>query len=131
MAEHELKPCPFCGGEASINKDYDLDGYGRFDSVKCRKCGAKSREIYARVGNGCPVHYATVRDAWNTRPIEDAQAARIKELEAALKKASAALNVFDRTSPNHEVIFTGKFAHMGVARVSDILDEANQALEGK
>lgn len=38
MKETELKPCPFCGGEAEIKKGkINLDDYVQ---VHCTKCGA-------------------------------------------------------------------------------------------
>lgn len=36
MKEIELKPCPFCGGEARTY-DGNIDTFG----VVCKKCGAK------------------------------------------------------------------------------------------
>lgn len=42
----ELKPCPFCGGEAEVT--HEIDG---FCTVECVKCGALVDGI----------------DAWNTR----------------------------------------------------------------
>ena len=65
MTAPELKPCPFCGGNASISKDHDPDGNGAFYAIKCRKCRAKSSEIYAV--ETCSIHFAQVRDAWNRR----------------------------------------------------------------
>ena len=53
MTEQKLKPCPFCGGEASIYVAHD-DGY----YVCCDECGC-----------GLPV-YNTEEDAireWNRR----------------------------------------------------------------
>jgi len=45
----ELKPCPFCGGEAKLLTDCDGGG-GRFDEkityffwCVCKKCGAKGK----------------------------------------------------------------------------------------
>ena len=35
----ELKPCPFCGGEAQIEHEYTGAGYSY---VCCKKCGLKS-----------------------------------------------------------------------------------------
>lgn len=50
MPSIELKPCPFCGGEASINDDPTGNGgkpitrgrisLGRLWSVECDECGA-------------------------------------------------------------------------------------------
>ena len=56
----ELKPCPFCGGEAELC-------YSEVDTF-CRKCNVMQET-----------------ELWNTRPIEDALNARIAELEAELK----------------------------------------------
>lgn len=63
----ELEPCPFCGGKADMSKDYDPDGSGAFYAIKCRKCRAKSSELYAV--EACPIFFGQVRDAWNTRTI--------------------------------------------------------------
>ena len=53
----ELKPCPFCGGEAELC-------YSEVDTF-CRKCNVMQET-----------------ELWNTRPIEDELRARIAELEA-------------------------------------------------
>ncbi|AUR95339.1 protein of unknown function DUF551 [Vibrio phage 1.205.O._10N.222.51.A7] len=62
-----LKPCPFCNGEARISTEWDTDGFGNFHSVKCGKCGAESKQHFASSGNDCPQHYAEVREDWNQR----------------------------------------------------------------
>jgi hypothetical protein len=50
-----------------MSKDYDPDGSGAFYAIKCRKCRAKSSELYAV--EACPIFFGQVRDAWNTRSI--------------------------------------------------------------
>mgnify|MGYP000891547119 CR=1 FL=1 len=55
-----LKPCPFCGGEATENRDIS-------NSIYCKKC-------FAEIDTDCV--------DWNIRPIEDAIRKRIAELEA-------------------------------------------------
>ena len=53
MKETELKPCPFCGGEARrYNGNLDLCG------IVCKKCGAK---VYGRADK------ASATRAWNRR----------------------------------------------------------------
>lgn len=69
----ELKPCPFCGGEASIEyENYDFDGGNwwliREADVVCRECGLvfhvenESREY--QHGEHC---LDFIIEAWNTR----------------------------------------------------------------
>lgn len=50
-----------------MDRDLCVDGGGVFLSIKCRQCGAKSRDKYHSHGNDCPQTYQEVRDAWNTR----------------------------------------------------------------
>ena len=57
----ELKPCPFCGGEAEITEFDPFNGYqGSMNmySVHCKKCGA---EIVRNQNKDYAV------DAWNRR----------------------------------------------------------------
>ena len=59
---NELKPCPFCGGEAFVQK-FRIDGTGRFFiSVVCRVC-------FAKTGRQTKEAYAI--DAWNRRAGEE------------------------------------------------------------
>lgn len=37
--ENELKPCPFCGGNAELHHEYAGSGYSY---IQCNKCGIKS-----------------------------------------------------------------------------------------
>ena len=60
----ELKPCPFCGGEAELC-------YSEVDTF-CRKCNVMQET-----------------ELWNTRPIEDALRLRIAELEAEIERLTA------------------------------------------
>lgn len=65
----ELKPCPFCGGEARFEAEQICYGHGEYlknHFVRCKICGAKSpseTEYYLN-SNDCKV---IVRDKWNTR----------------------------------------------------------------
>ena len=59
----ELRPCPFCGG-AAVNSHWGL--------------------IYCGQVNKCGTGTAVSARGWNSRPIEDALRARIRELEHAM-----------------------------------------------
>lgn len=76
--EDELKPCPFCGGEAEFNSDEFGEG------VYCKSCGATLRNgVYGEYGR------KLASAEWNARPIEDAQTAEIARLRGnieAIKK---------------------------------------------
>ena len=54
----ELKPCPFCGGEAELCRIFGRIG------ISCKQCnvGIRSEEISSEAG------YDEVYIAWNTRP---------------------------------------------------------------
>lgn len=54
----ELKPCPFCGGEAAFGTDDD-GGHG----AGCEKCGAGTRAFYPLMDD---VHQLII-EAWNRR----------------------------------------------------------------
>lgn len=60
----ELKPCPFCGGEANLvphkffsqrTQKWEIDCYG----VECKNCRTSSYQFW-----GCEKHAIT---AWNRR----------------------------------------------------------------
>lgn len=85
----ELKPCPFCGGEAKLFT-YRLGEDSEGAHVECRGCYAKSadtEDAYADV--------ATASAAWNART-DDARIAALeaenKALLDALKPFAASLN---------------------------------------
>lgn len=60
----ELKPCPFCGGEAKV-KRYS-NGYNFWCLVKCDDCGVEQDSIR----NGYYGEKQAV-EAWNRRPSDE------------------------------------------------------------
>ena len=42
------KPCPFCGGDADVNIDYNWDQDAYFIFVYCKSCGARTRTFSFR-----------------------------------------------------------------------------------
>lgn len=65
----ELKPCPFCDGEAEyIRKTVKLNGYkGDVVRVRCSKCHAQSPYGRNRRLHGFHVSDYYAADAWNRR----------------------------------------------------------------
>lgn len=62
MKETELKPCPFCGGEAVIHVDNGV-------RVICRECGAMTKCLVDSYSQGKPQGSAikAVVTVWNRR----------------------------------------------------------------
>lgn len=59
MSDFELKPCPFCAGNAHLFHGID------YESVECCNCGAKI-SIH---DVGKEAQYDVI-DQWNNRPLE-------------------------------------------------------------
>lgn len=86
MSEIKLKPCPFCGGEAIIDRE----------DIFCDACHL-SMKIDDRLYNGEAESYEEAKEqaikAWNTRkPIDD--------IVERLKKAESVKNFGSRNSGN-------------------------------
>ena len=67
--QNELKPCPFCGGEAEINIRKQCYGHGEYHDeyfVKCKSCGARSgfEVVYYLSSKECE---EAVTKKWNRR----------------------------------------------------------------
>jgi Lar family restriction alleviation protein len=66
MNNHELKPCPFCGGEAKIRTSVSC--YKSYAWGECVKCKASTKSIYDIDNDGSFVFKAI--EAWNRRATE-------------------------------------------------------------
>jgi Lar family restriction alleviation protein len=90
MSEAKLRPCPFCGGEAT------LVGYGlpaiRTYYVECSQCKAPIDDAESE-------HEAIKK--WNTRPIEDEL---IEACKDARNKAKGLLAFYALSDPANEVL---------------------------
>lgn len=53
----ELKPCPFCGGEAKTSTSFS--DHGTVSAIVCHKCGAAIRRPFD--------NKSAVTKLWNTR----------------------------------------------------------------
>ena len=87
----ELKPCPFCGGEAITTAFFDADDFD-YMPIEVNDCDAEVTCKNERCINGW---WLSPKD-WNTRPIEDALNARIAELEAAQRWIRTKVKLPDR-----------------------------------
>ena len=83
MTTSELKPCPFCGGEATLCKEYpaDSDNVCSIAIVKCQSCGCNTgayiEDIYyeskLNLSRYCSMgNVKNAINAWNRR-VEDGE----------------------------------------------------------
>lgn len=73
----ELKPCPFCGGEAQIEctSAVNADCLSKIFVIRCQKCGLRSPEpfrIFARIENNGECEFDDTQkiaaiEFWNRR----------------------------------------------------------------
>ena len=90
----ELRPCPFCGGQALTKTFFDYDDleYMPLDIIEPEVTCENERCI-----NGW---WLSPND-WNTRPIEDDLRKRIAELEAESERFTVHSDIeWDDKSPN-------------------------------
>lgn len=70
MTEIELKPCPFCGGEAHFHRNNVMisNKSEKCAWVHCNRCGAKTKYFLRKFDK----HYMrSANEAWNRRTDND------------------------------------------------------------
>ncbi|MDR2947550.1 MAG: Lar family restriction alleviation protein [Candidatus Adiutrix sp.] len=83
-----LKPCPFCGGEVRMDIIPGADVGGEEYYAGC-DCLSNEPGAYGLESDGDTEE--SVAAQWNARPLEAALEARVRELEADLAQARAAV----------------------------------------
>jgi Lar family restriction alleviation protein len=92
----ELKPCPFCGGEASIGKSSLSSSGDNYYFVNCTECLSATNHL---VPESAPYTEKMAIEAWNTRtPDNEALLAQVEEYHEAIKWALGYSN-FRRRQP--------------------------------
>lgn len=77
MTNVELKPCPFCGGEAEIYPEVDMI-MGKFWYIRCKKCYSRGSGIYESERELEPQEeYAAITGSW--KKAVEAWNRRVKE----------------------------------------------------
>jgi Lar family restriction alleviation protein len=64
MSEHDLKPCPFCGGEAEFSLGKTVDG-ADWHYLECGECEAMGPHI--RYADHNIAVKEALAEAWNSR----------------------------------------------------------------
>ena len=108
-----LQPCPFCGKEPAIDNNFAI----------CVNDDCELSDYWSGLED----------DSWNTRPIEDALAARIAELEGIIKsdderltEAGLKVNLYfgcDTAEIMAEEILSSR------ARIAELESQVNQLIE--
>lgn len=119
--QSELKPCPFCGGEAEYHSDKGPTGEV-YAWVGCNQCDAMSGHCDVRSMQPEETHPI---EAWNTR----ASDAEIARLTKALKTQAAAVRTLQANEQTEINILRAKVreAHIAIATL-DSEREANARL---
>lgn len=65
----ELKPCPFCGGDAILCKNLMPNGDDSYETihVECQVCRSKTDSYFRYTFKGPKDVYEAAIDAWNRR----------------------------------------------------------------
>ena len=102
----ELKPCPFCGGEANVDTGYEIDG------ILCDGCG-----FWYRFDG-----YTDSKDAidfWNTRPVDQLRAERDRLRQVLVAVATRLESAADDRTFPHGMYYT--YAARDLAQIRRVI----------
>ncbi len=107
----ELKKCPFCGADPdiSVQEDDTEDTYYVVACTNCNMAHSSSDDEDVAIRN------------WNDRPIEDAQAARIAELEDTVRKLTGR----ERILGDETILYAAPEMYDVLQHYFDLLEQAN------
>lgn len=117
----ELKPCPFCGGEADI-----FENQGESYPTYCIVCPADTcgyalqDDFYQERLDGKNV----VLRKWNTRPIEDALRQRVAELEGAIRSIDSAYKWYNEDSYENCISVVGDAIYYAMQKIKGVENDA-------
>lgn len=121
---NELKPCPFCGGAASIRHEPDVDALGNYAYVECSKCSASSAHRYASYGNDCPQRYREVKGDWNTRTSDTTLITALRDLKDMVETIAITAQQASMHEPE-------QFCSWAYNYAGEIIQSIDKVLEGK
>ena len=114
----ELKPCPFCGGEAYLEENHRAFIGGktsRVAFVRCKKCNARSGRFelvkYGHTQNSVEANQAAI-NAWNRRTYMVDVNLKVERLIAHYQeKADELKEAVDAASETDSTVSTYKWMH--------------------
>lgn len=66
VIKEELKPCPFCGGEAEICSAFENKFLGKYWYVRCKSCYSRCSNAYESIRELKPnQEYEAIKGAWD------------------------------------------------------------------
>ena len=63
---NELKPCPFCGGDAHFNEHTNKHSNAKYIVVRCELCESQTKPFYFG-DDGEDLAYKKAASTWNRR----------------------------------------------------------------
>ena len=123
----KLKPCPFCGGEATTSHGVDDDTLEQFFFVSCEYCGSRTRKFH-RYRYGEEYERKAI-EAWNRREPIDKIVEQLEEQKDKHEKLgieASKLCTFERLEAR-PIVFDEKMCH---EKAVEVLDKAIEIVKG-